>query len=354
VAQPTKQGLLFVFNRVTGDPIWPIEEYKVPQTDVPGEWTSPTQPFPTAPPPFARLSFTEKDVNPFLSPAEQEEIRERLRASRNEGIFTPPSLKGTIQMPGSSGGANWGSSAVDPTKGTMYVVSKELPMAIKLVPPVGLGAGAISIASTRGPVSRSEACPFAAGASSRVAAPAKYAAPTTSDIGIPAGRMTTPAPPVPAPPATFIHYDAPYDFMNQTSCGLSMIGPPWSQLTAYDLNKGTILWQVPNGGIAALEAEGIANTGAWFPRGGVVVTAGGLIFVGTATDRTFRAYDQNSGKILWEYKLPAGTEGVPAVYQVGGREYVVIPAGGDGQTPPDTPRTSPAPGAYIAFALPKK
>ena len=108
VAQPTKQGFLFVFNRVTGAAIWPIEEKPVPQTDVPGEFTSPTQPFPSAPPPFARQSFTERDVNPFLPAAEQETIKQRLRDSRNEGLFTPPSLKGTIQMPGNNGGANWG------------------------------------------------------------------------------------------------------------------------------------------------------------------------------------------------------------------------------------------------------
>ena len=142
--------------------------------------------------------------------------------------------------------------------------------------------------------------------------------------------------------------------MLTTSCGLSMIGPPWGQLTAYDLNKGEILWQVPDGGVTALAEQGKPNTGAQFPRGGVVVTAGGLVFAGTASDRTFRAYDQDNGKILWEAKLPAGTEGVPAVYQVGNREYIVIPAGGDGQSPPRTPRTPLAPGAYIAFALPKK
>jgi glucose dehydrogenase len=133
-----------------------------------------------------------------------------------------------------------------------------------------------------------------------------------------------------------------------------MIGPPWSQLTAYDLNKGEILWQIPNGGVAALAEQGKPNTGAQFARGGVAVTAGGLVFVGTASDRTFRAYDQDNGKMLWEYKLPAGSEGVPAIYQAGGREYIVIPAGGDGQSPPSTPRAPVGPGAYYAFALPKK
>src|SRR5439155_21601426 len=123
-------------------------ERKVPQSDVPGEHSSPTQPFPTLPPPFARQSFTEKDINPTLPAEEQACLRELLKESRNEGLFTPPSLQGTIQMPGNNGGANWGSSAVDPTKGTMYVVNKNLPTLIKLAIPGaprgggGRGAGA--------------------------------------------------------------------------------------------------------------------------------------------------------------------------------------------------------------------
>jgi quinoprotein glucose dehydrogenase len=124
VAQASKHGFVFVFDRVSGQPLWPIEERPVPQSDVPGEQSSPTQPFPTLPPPFARQSFTERDVNPYLSPEVQAKVRERLRASVNKGLFTPPSLQGSVQIPGNSGGANWGLAAVDPTKGTLYVVSK--------------------------------------------------------------------------------------------------------------------------------------------------------------------------------------------------------------------------------------
>src|SRR6266480_4360574 len=131
VAQPTKHGFVLVFDRVSGAPVWPIEERPVPQTDVPGEQTSKTQPFPTAPPPFARQSFTEKDINPYLPEGEQKVLRERFRNSRNEGLFTPPSFRGSSQMPGWNGGANWGSSAVNPVKGTMYVVSKEFPSYLK-------------------------------------------------------------------------------------------------------------------------------------------------------------------------------------------------------------------------------
>lgn len=326
VAQPTKQGFLFVFDRVTGAPLWPIEERPVPQSDVPGEQSSPTQPFPTKPPPFARQSFTEKDIDPYISEADQETVRELLRNSRNEGLFTPPSLRGTIEMPGNNGGANWGSSAVDPVKGTMYIVSKELPMVIKLQLP-GQGRG-------RGGRGRGEA----KGAPPSAPAPVSPAA-ATADGG-------------------FIHYNAPYNFLMMSN-RLSAIGPPWSQLTAYDLNTGTIKWQVPNGGVTALEEEGHNDTGAHFPRGGVVVTAGGLIFVATASDRKVRAYDEDTGKVIWEKELPSGSEGVPAVYEVGGREYLALcVAAGDGlmASKVDTGKTPvpPGQGAYMVFALPKK
>jgi quinoprotein glucose dehydrogenase len=140
VAQPTKHGFLFVLDRKTGEPLWPIEERPVPQSDVPGEFTSPTQPFPTLPRPFARQSFTEKDINPFLTPEQKTAALERLRNGRNEGLFTPPSMRGTIELPGHNGGANWGSSAVDPAKGTMYIVSKELPTFLRISEP-GAGRG---------------------------------------------------------------------------------------------------------------------------------------------------------------------------------------------------------------------
>ena len=135
VAQATKQGFLFVFDRVTGEPIWPIEERAVPQSDVPGERTWPTQPFPTRPAPFARQSFTENDINPYLPDDERRAIRERLRSYRNDGLFTPPSFRGSIEMPGHSGGTNWGAVAADPDSGEVFVLSKALPTMIRLVMP---------------------------------------------------------------------------------------------------------------------------------------------------------------------------------------------------------------------------
>lgn len=325
VAQATKFGFLYVFNRVTGEPLWPIEERPVPQSDVPGEWSSPTQPFPTKPPPYARQSFTEKDINPLLSEPDQAAIRELLKNSRNEGLFTPPSLRGSISLPGHNGGANWGMVAVNPEKGYLYVITKEHPTLDKLFLPGQGGRGGGADGKGKG------------------AAPAPPAAPTPV------------SPPTEADP--FTRYTSPVNFMPQAG-GLPAIGPPWSNLTAYDLNSGTIRWQVPNGGVLALEKEGRSGTGARDPRGGPVVTAGGLIFAATASDHKVRAYDEDNGKVLWEYELPTGSDGTPAVYEQGGREYIVFcVAGGDGLNlggRPRDPAAAPPQNAYVAFALPKK
>ena len=332
IAQASKQGFIYVLDRVTGKPIWPIEEKPMPQSDVPGEKASPTQPIPTMPPPFARQSFTEKDINPYLTAEEQAGLRELLKNSRNEGIYTPPSLKGTIQMPGHNGGANWGSSAINPQRGMFFIVSKELPVFTRLYAP-GTAPG------RRG------------GGGARAGAPA--AAPEA------AGRARGPAPAVaiPGAPAGFVAYDSPVDFFNNFANGLSAIAPPWSQLTAYDLNSGKIVWQVPNGEMPGLPG-GKTEPGSFAPRGGVAATGGGLLFVGTSSDRKVRAYDQDTGKVLWSMDVGAAVEGVPTVYEVGGREYVVFCVGGGRGLFAPRPEVgiaaAPAPAQYIAYALPKK
>jgi len=315
VAQPSKQGFVYVFNRITGAPLWPIEERPVPQSDAPGEHSWPTQPFPTAPPPFARQKFTEADINPHISAEDQAKVREILRSSRNEGLYTPPSLQGTIMLPGHNGGANWGSSAVDPRNGRLFVVSKELP----------------TTANLRAPQTPATGAPTAA----------------------PPGGAARPAPlPPPNAGPDFVPYTAPVDFMIQPSTGLSALGPPWSQITAYDLNQGTILWQVPDGDVASLAAKGIRGTGSHAPRGGVVATGGGLLFIGTSSDRKFRAYDSDTGNVLWSYDLDAATEGIPAVYAVNGRQYIAIAVGGSGLFSQGLGGPEPGPGKYVVFALP--
>jgi glucose dehydrogenase len=307
VAQASKHGFLFVFNRETGEPLWPIEERPVPQSDIPGEETWPTQPFPTAPPPFARQSFTVDDINPFLPEEDQADLRERFETYRNEGLFTPPSFEGTIQLPGHNGGANWGSSAVNPERGLMFVSSKVLPTVLAIREP-GAGRG-----------------------------------------GRGGGRGGPPPEPPNAGP-DFVAYNSPYNFMTETN-GMPAIGPPWSQLTAYDLNKGTILWQINNGSVNGIDAE---DSGSHMPRGAPVATAGGLLFQGTSSDRMIRAYDQDTAEILWERQMEAAVEGIPAVYEVDGRQYITFPvASGNGSFGLRIGQPDPAPGQYVTFALPE-
>jgi len=303
VIQPTKHGFLFVLDRVTGAPLWPIEERPVPKSDMPGEQAWPTQPFPTKPPPFARQKLTEDELSPFLSDEERVLWRDKLRAARNEGLFTPPSMRGTLAVPGVGGGASWATTAVDPTKGTLYIMSKDAPTIITLVPPGSPNADA------------------------RGKAPV----------------MHQPAPePV---DGAFVHYTAPYTNLISQSTRLPVLALPWAQLTAYDLNAGTILWQVPYGTAAGHEGSGVISQ-----RGGPVVTAGGLIFSAT-NDRKLRAYDQDSGKVVWETTLPAAAEGVPAVYELGGREYIAVCAA---STEPGTGNARATAGAYVVFALPRR
>ncbi len=300
VALATKTGFVYVFDRRTGKPLWPIKETPVPKSDVPGEYASPTQPIPTAPPPFERQKISPADINPYLSDEDKEKARQIFADSRYGTIFTPPSLKGTISIPGHQGGANWGGSAVDPKKGEMFVVGRSLPTLDKLVQP-----------------------------------------PKNSNRPMPKNVS-----------AEFIPYFSPINFLTLGRAGMTIIAPPWSRLTAYDLNKGTIKWQIPLGGVSMLEKKGITGTGGQSPRGGPALTASGLIFVGTTTDRKVHAYDEADGKLLWEHQFDAACEGVPAVYEVNGREYVFFNVGGAGVF---GIRTDPRPGPsrYVVFALPK-
>jgi len=303
VVVASKHGFLFVFDRRTGEPVWPIEERPVPASDVPGEKPSPTQPFPTWPEPFARQSFTEADINPYLPEADKEKLRQILRESRNDGLFTPPSTRGTVSMPGHNGGTNWGNTAADPLNQRFYVVSREIPVIIKL-----------------------------------------NELPNEEAVARARERMPN------AQPDTY-PYTSPVNFLLQSN-GMVAIKPPFSFLTAYDMNTGDILWRIPNGTVTPLEAQGVADVGAQASRGGPVATASGLLFVGTATDRTFRARDAATGAELWEHKLDAATEGVPAVYEVDGRQFVTIPVGGVGHFANNLGLGEPGPSKYVTFALP--
>lgn len=303
VAQASKQGFLYVFDRRNGKPIWPIPETPVPQSDVPGEKTSPTQPIPSWPKPFARQTFTEDMINPYLPDADKAKLHELFKKTRHEGIYTPPSIQGTIQMPGHNGGANWGTTAVDPVHGRIFVMSKQLPV-----------LNILSLPKTP-----------------ELLAKAQAAMPN-------GGGDVQP-------------YKGPADFMIQSN-SLSAINPPWSTITAYDMNTGNIMWQVPNGEVATIAAQGDHDTGSHAPRGAPVVTASGLMFIATSSDRKFRARDTETGKVVWTFDLPAASEGVPAVYSIKGRQYITIPVGGNGLFTNGFGLPK-GPNQYMTFALPE-
>jgi quinoprotein glucose dehydrogenase len=389
VAQASKTGMLYVFDRVTGAPIWPIEERPVPKSDVPGEQAWPTQPFSTLPP-FSRHAFSASDLNPHVDPAEREALALRLSKARNEGIFTPPTVtREFIVVPGQLGGANFGSTAGDPETGMVYVRAIDAPTIHQLKPwedsavrvegetreerglsayaqvcqachgearPEGirsldrasvisikqLGAERVTNAVRQGR-GQMPAVPETRLSSQAMEALLAYLADPTAAPG--PARI-----PPPLPLSTeHARYTGPLGTTFRTKSGTPVLGPPWARIVAYDLNAGTIKWAVPLGTVPALAEKGIADTGndMRIHRDPLVVTAGGLVFAGSYGDRTVRAFAKDTGRVLWEHQLPARPEGMPAVYQVGGRQYVAFFA-----STPQGGGESAAQGYYV-FALPR-
>lgn len=291
VAQVTKQSFIYTFDRVTGEPIWPIEEREVPQGDVPGEWYSPTQPYPTKPPAVDRQGFTEADLIDF-TPELRREALERIQEFRlSPSLYSPPSLKdapdgtqGTLSLPSSTGGPNWEGSAIDPETGIMYVPSRTT----------------ISVLS------------------------------------------------VEKDPDSDVDFSQSYGVRVPRVRGLPIVKPPYGRITAVDMNEGEIVWQMANADTPDRIANNPALEGVDLPRTGIETKSGilltkTLLFAGEGVGGgpTLRAHNKETGEIIAEIELPNTQTGVPMTYEHNGKQYLVMTVSGGG-----------TPAEIIALALP--
>jgi len=372
IAQIAKSGFVFVFDRETGTPLFPIEERAVPPSDLQGEQTWPTQPFATAPAPFARQSMTERDLAD-LSPPTHAAALARFRKLRSTSLFTPPSREGSIVLPGFDGGGEWGGAAVDTTTGILYVNGSDVPW-IAAMRDVAKLAAATGSRSGAGVYAASCATCHGADRRGRDRAPSLvnvsgHLSPQQIEQVLNSGRGFMPSfaalPPAerraviaylvghPLPDSFHVtghsfHPRAPYEFVGyerwRDSAGFPAIVPPWGTLSAIDLNTGQYRWRIPLGQHPALSTTGAPATGTE-QYGGPIVTAGGLVFIAATQDAKFRAFDKTSGRQLWETTLPAAGYATPSTFAVHGKQFVVIAAGGG-------KLGSKSGDAYVAYALP--
>ncbi|MHB1856111.1 MAG: outer membrane protein assembly factor BamB family protein [Acidobacteriaceae bacterium] len=369
VAQTTKQGYVYLFNRVDGKPLFPIAYRKYPPSTVPGEVAASEQPLPTKPAPYARQILTE-DMLTQRTPAAHAWAVERFRTFRSDGQFVPLSVgKNTVVFPGFDGGAEWGGPAVDPQTGIIYVNSNDIAWTGSLAKHTK-GRGGRTVYQSQCSVCHGENLagsppqfPSLIGIGGRLTR-AQIAAKVHEGGGrmpgfpniegdslenlltyLAGGRghaIANSETETPTTPYGFTGYNK---FLDPQ--GYPAVAPPWGTLNAIDLNTGEYVWKIPFGYYPALAAEGLKNTGTE-NYGGPVVTAGGLLFIGaTNFDKQFHAYDKATGKLLWQATLPFAGNATPATYEAHGRQYVVIAAGGGKD------RTSPSGGVYVAFSLPQ-
>ena len=299
VIQGNKAGLLYVLNRDTGKPVFPVEERPVPKSDVPGEVASPTQPFPVAPPPLATQIVSAEDAwGP--TPQDRETCRTWIRGLRNEGIFTPPSLQGTLSVPGNLGGMTWSGYAFDPQHGLLVVNTNNLVAKIKLIP--------------RADFWRDEAR----------TEDGDYAPQTGASYGL-------------------------FRRFLQSPSDLPCTAPPWGLLTAVDMIEGKIRWQIPLGSMQDFGGKQPPVPPGSISLGGPIATAGGLVFIAGTFDPYIRAFDIETGKEVWKAELPARGHATPMTYRLGvnGKQYLVIAAGGHPKITEESLGD-----ALVAFTLP--
>ena len=376
VAQATKTGNVFVLNRETGKPIFPVEERSVPTSDIKGEKNWPTQPFPLKPQPFVRQKYAADDIT-TLSAKAHDYAMEKFRNSRNEGIFTPPSKQGSIVFPGMRGGAEWNGASFDMNTGILYINANEIPniMALKELETV---SPADNNRFTAGKNIFQSNCATCHGVDRKGQSPYPSLINIFKKMDrqkinhlIQNGKGQMPAFPNLSKEKINAIVNYLHDADNQPEKvasksneatdtiryahtgygqfldpdGYPAVKPPWGTLNAINLNTGELVWRIPLGEYPELTKRGISPTGTQ-NFGGSIVTAGGLVFVGGSKDEKFRAFDKSTGKLIWETVLPAGGYATPATYQVNGKQYIVIAAGGGGKNGTKTGD------AYVAFALP--
>jgi quinoprotein glucose dehydrogenase len=370
VAQTTKQGFVYLFERNTGTPLFPIEYHKYPASTIPGEVAAPEQPLPTKPHAFARQLLTE-DMLTNRTPEAHQWAVEQFRNARSEGQFVPFSVgKDTVIFPGFDGAAEWGGPAVDPENATIYINSNEMAWMAALAEnteasgPKAIYLSQCGVCHGDKMTGSPPDIPSLIGLGERL--PADQ---ITATIKSGKGRMPG------FPNLSGVQLISLVDFLSNGerkelgSAGPELLGmkyrfsgyrrfldpdgypaiaPPWGTLNAINLNTGEYVWKINLGEFPELAAMGMKNTGTE-NYGGPIVTAGGLLFIGaTNFDNKFRAFDKSTGELLWEATLPFAGNATPATYEVKGRQFVVIAAGG-GKNP-----KAPSGGVYVAFALPKK
>lgn len=393
VAQTTKSGFLFLLNRETGESLFPIEERKVPGSNVPGEEAWPTQPFPLKPQAYARQFMTKDDLTSF-SPAAHDSLVKKLNALRYEGLFTPPDLRGTLMLPGTRGGSNWGGGAVDPVTGVLYVKSNDSPEIDQLQKVEYEKSAAHQSSYIQGKALYANYCSSCHGRDRKGDEPlypsliglqnkmTKEAALKKIKEG--GGRMPAFSSILKGKDEAIIAYL--YELTNNKSSrkdaelqeirsnklsvkeseneigktdttslylnlmafthfydpdGRPSIRPPWGTLNAINLNTGEFEWKIPLGNHPELQEAGAPPTGSE-GSGGPIVTAGGLVFIGGTRDKKLRAFTKDNGKLLWETTVPGVANATPCTYMSDGKQFVAISVGGDKENPA---------GYIIAFAL---